>query len=318
MRVKNLCILGGTGFVGRHICSHLADRAVNVRVLTRDRDKHRDMWVIPNLQMITADCHDPEDLRRHFDGCDAVINLVAILNERRRGDFQRVHVELPRKVAQIARESGVSRLLHMSALGAAPDAPSQYLRSKGEGERAALEADGEHLGVTSFRPSVIFGPGDHFFSRFAKLLRLSPGIFPLPTPHAHFRPVYVNDVADAFIRSLEARHTFGRSYELCGPRTYSLKELVRYSAATSGHHRLIVGLPDWASRLQGRILQHLPGKLYTYDNYLSATIDNVCREDGLAALGIEFPVGIEASVPQYMADFAARRRYNIFRRSARR
>lgn len=180
-----------------------------------------------------------------------------------------------------------------------------------------LAASGEHFGVTSFRPSVIFGPGDSLFSRFARLLRLSPGVFPLPTPGARFRPVYVNDVADAFVRSLDERGSFGRTYELCGPQTYTLKALLEYTAEISGHGRLILGLPDSLSRLQARVLGLMPGKPYNYDNYLSSSVPNVCETDGLAELGIS-ATAVEAVVPGYLAAFSARRRYDLFRKAARR
>lgn len=317
MRIEQICILGGTGFVGRHICNHLAQSDVTLRVLTRNSARNRDIMVVPNLQLVGTDIHDPQALATQFAGCDTVINLTGILNESRRGDFQRVHVDLPRKILEACQATGVRRLLHMSALGATPDAPSEYLRSKAEGERLVMAANSEQFGVTSFRPSVIFGPGDGLFSRFAGLLRSSPKVFPLPTPNARFRPVYVNDVADAVIRTLTERATFGQSYELCGPRTYTLRQLVEYTARTSGIERRIVSLSDSSSRLQARMLGLLPGRPYSYDNYLSCSIDSVCQYDGLKALGIA-PTAVEAVVPGYLSDFAARRRYNLFRKGARR
>lgn len=319
MRIRTVCILGGSGFIGRHICSRLGDRNLAIRVPTRNRERQRDMLVMPNLQLTEAQIHDTESLRAQFAGIDCVINLIGILNDpdRKGRGFQKAHAELPRKVVEICREMGVKRLLHMSALGAAPDAPSMYQRSKAEGERIALAANSDQFGVTVFRPSVVFGPGDSFFSRFAGLLKLSPGFFPLPTPKTRFSPVYVNDVADAFIRCLEDHSTFGQAFELCGPRIYTLRELVQYTAQVSGHHRKIIGLGGGLSRLQAHVLGRLPGQPYSYDNYLSSTVDNVGSCDGLRRLGIE-PAAIEAVVPSYLSDFGARRRYNIFRKGARR
>jgi len=314
----NICLLGGSGFVGRHICAALANRRARLRVLTRNASHHRDMLVIPNLELIEVNVFDAKKLRAQLTGIDTVINLIGILNERRRGDFERVHVELPRQLIAACREAGVSRLLHMCALGAASDAPSRYLQTKAAGEQLVLAANGDRFAVTSFRPSVIFGRGDSLFNRFAKLLRISPLVFPLPTPDARFSPVCIDDVAKAFIASLDNRQSFGRSYELCGPRTYTLKELVEYTADLSRHPRTIIGLPDWASRLQARFLGLLPGKPYTLDNYLSATVDNVCRQDGLAELGITDKIGIDAVVPHYLASFVIRTRYNIYRQMARR
>lgn len=317
MRAERLCILGGAGFVGRHICTRLADSPVELRVLTRRRERNRELTVVPNLELVEASVHDPKALATHLAGCDTVINLIGILNESAKGDFQRVHVELPRQLLEACRAAGVRRLLHMSALGAGDGAPSAYQRSKAEGERLVLDANSRDLAVTAFRPSVIFGPGDSFFSRFDKLLRQAPFFFPLPTPQARFRPVYVGDVAEAFVRTLTRRESFGRAYELCGPDTYSLRELVEYTAEVSGRHRTILGLSDGLSKLQGRVLGRLPGKPYSYDNYLSATVDNVCREDGLAELGLE-PTPLEAVVPTYLSDVAVRQRYDVFRKSARR
>lgn len=319
MHVRSICILGGSGFVGRHICSRLASSRLSVRVLTRRRERQRDLLVLPNLQLMEADIHDPQNLRAHFAEVDCVINLVGILNDPSRdgSGFEQVHVELVRKVTETCLDTGVRRLLHMSALGAARDAPSRYLRSKAEGERIALAAHGEALAVTAFRPSVIFGPGDSFFSRFARLLKRAPGFFPLPTPEACFSPVYVDNVAWAFINSLNERATFGRTFELCGPKTYTLRELVEYTARVSGHERRVIGLSDRLSRLQAQVLGRLPGQPYTLDNYLSATVDNTGTGDGLKELGIE-PVALEAIVPGYLSDFSARRRYDLFRKGTHR
>lgn len=316
---RRICILGGTGFVGRHLANALGDAEVSMRVLTRNRERQRDLLVIPNLELVQADIHDPAVLRKHFAESEIVINLVGILNDRHRDgrEFQQAHVNLPRQIVDICRQTGVRRLLQMSALGAASDAPSKYQQTKAEGEALVLAADAPHFATTSFRPSVIFGPGDSFFTRFANLLKIAPGFFPLPTPEARFSPVYVGDVAQAFINSLDERNTFGRSIELCGPRTYTLRELVEYTAEVSGHKRRIVGLSDSLSRLQARILGRFPGQPYSYDNYLSATRDNVGSGDGLRQLDIT-PTALEAIVPSYLSDFGARRRYDLFRKGARR
>jgi NADH dehydrogenase len=318
MRFQSLCILGGTGFVGRHIANQLANTPVSLRVLTRHRERNRHLLPIPNLDLVETDIHDTDVLASRLDGVDAVINLVGVLHDSK-GDgqgFRDAHVELPRRLVDACRRAGVGRLLHMSALGAAEDAPSAYLRSKGEGERLVLEAGGEDLAVTVFRPSVIFGPEDSFLNTFADMLRLAP-ILPLPTPQARFQPVYVGDVARAFVQSLENRDTFGRSYDLCGPAVYSLRELVEYCARLLGLKRHIIGLNDRYSRLQGRILQNLPGKPYTEDNYLSTRVDSVCGVNGLGTLGIH-PTALDAVVPGYLGQRGLRRRYNEFRREARR
>ncbi len=319
MEPKTVCIIGGTGFVGNYIANRLGRRGDQVRVLTRRRERKRDVLSVPRLLLVETDVHDERALMQQVSGCDVVINLAGILNEHKgpKGDaFRRVHADLPRKIVTACRRAGVKRYLHMSALGAASDAPSLYQRTKAEGERAALEADSDRLRVTAFRPSVIFGPGDSFLSLFAILLRIAPGVMLLPTPDAQFKPVYVGNVAEAFVRAIDdPAGTSGKSYELCGPRIYTLRELVEYIGRTAGLRRKIVGLPDFASRLQARILQRVPGKPYSYDNYLSSTVPNVCTDDGLAQLGIT-PTPLEAVAPGYIGPYHRQDRYQDFRKEA--
>lgn len=319
MRIDSVCILGGTGFVGRHIANRLANTRVSIKVLTGNRERNRHLLPIPNLQLIECDVHDRDALRREFGGMDAVINLVGVLNDsssRGRG-FADAHVELVRGLLDSARDAGVKRYLHMSALGADPDAPSRYQQTKAEGERLALEADSDDFAVTVFRPSVIFGPEDSFLNRFADMLRLAP-IMPLPTPNARFQPVYVGDVTRAFVESLENSDTFGQRYNLCGPNVYSLRELVEYVREQLGVDRPIIGLPDGLSRLQARVLERLPGKPYSYDNYLSSQVDNICGDDhALERLGIH-ATALEAVASGYIGKHNLRQRYNIYRRAVRR
>ena len=317
MRIETICILGGSGFVGRHIAAKLARRDKAIRVLTRRRERNRHLLVIPNLQLEEADIHDEDVLAEQFQGCDAVINLVGILNQFKPGEFQQVHVELPQKIASACQRNGVKRLLHMSALGADAKAPSEYLRTKAEGERLVLESSSAAMAATTFRPSVIFGPEDSFFNRFAALLKVSPLIVPLPTPQARFKPVFVGDVAEAFIRCFADRETFGRGFELCGPDVFTLRQIVEYTAKLSGERRLIWGLGDGLSRLQAKVLERLPGKPYSMDNYLSSTVNSVCAEDGLAELGLH-ATAVDTVVPGYLGDRSARRRYTHYRRLARR
>lgn len=318
MRIRNVCILGGTGFIGRHIANRLAERGIGTRILTRRRERNRELLVLPTVQLVEANAYDEDALTRQFEGMDAVINLIGILNQVGGVTFEQAHVDLPRSVVNACKRADVPRLLHMSALGAdAEHGPSAYQRTKGEGEQMVFRESDDELAVTVFRPSVVFGPEDTFFNRFAGLLRLSPGVFPLPTPATRFKPVFVGDVAEAFVRCLGDRDTFNRSYELCGPEVYTLEELVRYTARAAGLDRHIWPLSDGLSRLQARVLGLMPGKPYTYDNYLSATVDSICSQDGLTELDIQ-ATGIEAVVPGYLAHRHARWRYNQFRRMARR
>ncbi|ROR34526.1 complex I NDUFA9 subunit family protein [Inmirania thermothiophila] len=325
MRPMRICILGGTGFVGRHLIPRLLRGRHRLVVPTRHPHRHRDLlpqpagngnYTEPVLELVEADVHDEATLTRLLAGCDAAVNLVGILNDPARdgAGFRRVHVELPRKLVAACRAAQVPRLLHMSALNAGRG-ESRYLRTKGEGERVVREAEG--LAVTVFRPSVIFGPDDRFFNRFATLLRLSPGVFPLACPEARLAPVYVGDVAQAFVTALAEAETAGAAYDLCGPRTYTLRELVRFTARTLGVRRLILGLPDALSRLQARILERLPGQPFTYDNYLSLQVASTCEGPWPAILGGP-PASVEAVVPAYLARRTWRGRLSDFRRLARR
>ena len=317
-RREDICILGGTGFVGRRIAARLVEEGHQVRILTRRRQRHRDLLVLPTAQLVEGDVHDPVFLRRQFQGMDAVINLVGILNEKGRSGrgFARVHADLPAKVVEAGLHADVERLLHMSALNASLKAPSHYLRTKAMGENTVHRTSGEGLHVTSFRPSVIFGPHDSFTNRFAGLLRLSPGVFPLACPEARFQPVYVEDVARAFVTSLSDHKTFGRRYDLCGPTVYTLRELVAYIAQLLGLKTRIIGLGDFLSKCQAAVLEFVPGKPFSLDNYRSLQIDSVCGRDarevaqGRAEYGAEdakgkehFPeiFGIEPAVLEQVA-----------------
>lgn len=316
MKINKICILGGTGFVGRHLIQHLSQSGYQLRVLTRRRERNRGLLVLPNLALIEADIHDVRVLTDQFRGCDAVINLVGILNEKGRtgSGFRRAHVELPQKILEACLATGVTRLLHMSALNAdAEKGSSHYLRTKGEGETLLHNTQGLH--VTSFRPSVIFGPGDSFFNRFATLLKFSPLVFPLACPDARFAPVYVDDVAKAFDKSLTEVDTFGKRYDLCGPQIYTLKQLVEYTARVIGVRRKIISLGDTLSRLQARILGWLPGKPFSLDNYNSLQTDSVCAGEFPALFNIN-STPLEAIVPSYLASNGQRLRYDDYRRSA--
>lgn len=309
-----ICLLGGTGFLGRHLAARLAQRHYNVKILTRSRTRHYDMVVLPTVSLIETDVRNADALTREFAGCAAVINLIGILNERGhfgRG-FQRAHVELTKTVLKACRAAGVTRLLHLSALKASTTAPSHYLRSKAAGAALVLKAEAP-LKATVFEPSVMFGDGDLFLNRFAKLLRLAPGVFPLACPNARFAPVYAGDVAEALIRSLDEHATFGQRYALCGPKAYTLRELLKYLRRLTGHRRLILGLPKPLSWLQALVMEWMPGKPFSLDNYRSLQVDNVCRDNGFAAFGIE-PVALEAVLPTYLGRFTPQAELNKYRR----
>ena len=319
MHQKTICLLGGTGFVGQHLVHKLAQQGYRVRVLTRRREWHRSLIVNPAVTLVETDIHNADQLRQQFRGVDVVINLVGILNESdsKGAGFRRAHVELPEKIVAAALDSGVSRLLHMSALNAdAGEQHSLYLKTKGEGEDLVHAAATRGLVVTSFRPSVIFGAGDRFFNRFATLLKLSRPLFPLACPGSRFAPVYVNDVTEAMCRSLDEA-TGGERLDLCGPQVYTLKELVTYTREQLGLRCRIAGLGDGLSRLQARVLGLMPGKPFSLDNYYSLQRDSICSANALPTLGIT-PTPIAAVVPGYLANRNTRGHYDTFRRQSRR
>lgn len=296
-----VCVLGGTGFVGTELITRLAKDGHWIRVPTRTAGGNDPLRVLDTVRLLRANIHDPRILQRLFTGVDVVINLVGILNEQGRTTFKSVHVDLAEKVVTAARAAGVKRLLHMSSLAAdAAAGPSKYLRSKGEAE-ARVRAGPAALGCTIFRPSVIFGDGDSLTNRFAHLLRLSGGFLPLARAGARFAPVSVEDVAEAFRRALSDRSTVGQTYELCGPEVLTLEQVVRITAAVAGIRCTIFRLPDVVSFAQAVVMNLLPGKPFSIDNYKSLTVDSVCRGDnGFDRLGIK-PVPMLSVLPGYLA-----------------
>lgn len=310
MEINNVCVIGGSGFVGRHICHQLAALGYRVWVPTRDRERAKRLILLPTVDVVAADIHDPQDLARVVRGSEAVINLVGVLHDgRRQHSFREAHVELARKVVAACRDNGVRRLLHMSALGAAAQAPSAYLRTKGEAETIVRESG---LDATLFRPSVIFGRDDTFLNLFAALLRLLPVVV-LASPNARFQPVFVEDVAAAFVKSLQDLDAFGKSYDLCGPRVYTLRELVEIVGTLIGRRRPVIGLNDTLSYWQAFAMELLPVKLMTRDNYYSMKVDSVCTCD--FPFGIR-PVALEAAAPEWLAQKTPRTRYQRFRNRA--
>lgn len=318
MKRHHIAILGGSGFVGSNLAARLVRDGHSLRILSRRAERHRDLLVLPDLEIIECNVHDEAALTAALAGCDVVINLVGILNERGHNGkgFYRAHVALPQKVVDACRANGITRLLHMSALGAdAENGSSFYQRTKGAGEATVHAAGG--LQVTSFRPSVIFGEEDHFINRFAGLLALTPLLFPLACAEAQFAPVWVGDVVEAYARSIDNPATYGQGYELCGPRRYTLKQLVEFTATTLGLRRRIVALPDWLSRLQAFLLEFAPGKPFSRDNYDSMHTPNICTGPFPKLFGIT-PRSIESLAPRYLERHSRYNRFDRYRAAARR
>ena len=316
MEIRNVTIVGGSGFVGRTLARILAERGVSVTIPTRNRERaKRELIVLPTVEVIEANVHDDAGLERAIAGADAVVSLVGILHESRRDEFTAVHVELPRRIAHACRRLGVARLVHVSALGASAEGPSRYLRSKAQGETAVRSAVDPGTALTLFRPSVIFGLGDSFLSMFARLLSYLP-IVPLGSPNARFQPVWVEDVARAMAQALEERATFGQTYELCGPRVFTLRELVELTGEVTGNRRTIIGLGPKLSYLQASFMEFSPWPILTRDNLRSMQVDNVCS-CGWPEIFAFAPSALEAVLPTYL-ERGPRSYYHLFRERARR
>ena len=311
--MPKVAILGGTGFVGKHLIHRLTERGWHVVALTRWREKNRDLLVLPTVKLVSANPYQPKQLNPQLAGCDAVINLVGILNEvgSDGAGFRKAHVELPQRVVEACRVNNIKRLLHMSALHAdAVNGKSHYLRTKGEAEDYVHSKS--DLQVTSFRPSVIFGEDDSFFNRFAQILKLPALFFPVPCPNARFAPVWVDDVVEAIIRSLENEQHIGKRYDLCGPNIYTHRELWEQTAKWLGLRRWAFPLSDANTQRLARLGDLLPIKPFSMDNYLSLQKDSICQKSHFSELGIT-PTSVEAIMPRHFAATTPRGHYSRFR-----
>ena len=301
--MKNILVIGGTGFLGSAVVRELARRDTSADACftlpTRRRERAKHLLVLPTANVVSADVHDPAILAKLMAGQDAVINLVGILKggegQPYGKGFARAHVELPRKIAAAAKATGVRRVLHVSALKAAADAPSGYLRSKAAGE-AVLRESG--LDLTIFRPSVIFGKGDAFLTLFARLAKIAP-LFPLAGANARFQPVWLEDVVAVVADSLWRADSIGAAYDLCGPTQYSLRQLVSYAAAVAGHPRAVVGLPEAAAWLQAWAMEFIPNGPMTRDNVRSMRVPSVCDGDCTLPFG-HTATSLETIAPTYL------------------
>ncbi|HEX2531292.1 MAG TPA: complex I NDUFA9 subunit family protein [Burkholderiaceae bacterium] len=319
MEYPFVLVLGGSGFIGSHVIAKLSDSGRRVIVPTRHYESAKHLAVLPAVEdVVEADIHDDAVLNRLMIGIDAVINLVGILHSRPGQpygpDFAKAHVELPHRVVAACAANGVKRYLHMSALGAGENAPSMYLRSKAAGEKAALSNPA--VATTVFRPSVVFGEEDRFLNMFASMQRFMP-IVPLASGNAKFQPIYVQDVAQAFVNALDNDRTIGKIYELAGPKVYTLHELVRLAGEYSGHSRMVIDMPAPLARLQVGLLELMPGEpIITRDNLASMSVDNVIRHAIDPDLGIE-PVALESVAPHYLSEQSKHSHFSDLRNRSR-
>jgi NADH dehydrogenase len=295
--MKNILLIGGTGFLGSAITRRLAKADFFLTLPTRRRERVKHLAVLPTLRIVEADVHDEATLAHLMVGQDVVISLVGLL----KGNFQRAHAELPGKIGRAAASfasngASVPRLVHVSALAAAADAPSEYLRSKAAGEAALKAAYPE---ATIFQPSVIFGRGDAFLTLFAGLLKIAP-ILPLACPDARFQPVWLEDVVSAIVASLDHPESLGQTYPLCGPRIYTLRELVSYTGTISGNPRPILGLPSALSYLQAWVMEFVPNGPMTRDNVRSMSVPSACPAGCTLPFGLK-AMPLEAVAPGYLS-----------------
>jgi NADH dehydrogenase len=297
-------VFGGSGFIGRYVVQRLAQQDYVVRVAVRDPTGARFLQTqgrVGQIVPLAASVTDAAAVARAVEGVEAVVNLVGILHERRPGDFQRIQGEAPGTVARAAAAAGAAHLVHLSAIGAATDSPSLYARSKAAGEAAVRQG---FPAATILRPSVVFGPEDDFFNRFAAMAQLP--FMPVVSGGTRFQPVYVCDVADAVMAALERPEAKGTTYELGGPRVMTMREVLRFILDTTRRRRAMLDMPPGLMRWQAGLLQRLPKPPLTRDQLLLLDRDNVVADGmpGLAELGIA-PRPVEAVVPGYLKRYRA-------------
>jgi len=308
-----IVLLGATGFVGRHLLPELSALGHSCTVACRNASRSGHLRLVPGVELKQMPVATAENLVSLLRGADAVINLIGILNERGRNGmgFRKVHVGTVENLLEACRLTGIRRVVQISALNAGKG-NSHYLISKGRAEELLRKA--EFIDVTIVQPSVIFGEGDAFFNRFAGLLRRMP-VLPLACPDSLLQPVWVRDVVRAIGEILQASWTIGRSLEMAGPKVHTLRDLVRFVADTIGRKRWIIGLPDPVSRLQGWLMDFVPGKPFSSDNYKSLQINNVSKHNALPGLGIT-PSSVKAIVPGYLTGTGRQRRLDAWRQHA--
>jgi len=309
MGYDNFILLGGSGFIGKQLAFAIANRGCRVTIPCRRPHRNKALLVHPNIRVVEANVLAPDQLDDLCQNQQVMINLIGILHERKRGDFHRIHVEFIKTLVDACTRHGIKRVLHLSALGASQaTGTSHYLRSKGEGENLIHTFGQKELCVTSFQPSVVFGKNDQFINRFAGILPLCFGFFPLACGQSKFAPVYVGNLVEKIISSVDDKSTHSQRYTICGPEVFSLQQILQLLVKAMGLSCRIVSLGKTTSKLQARVLQILPGKLFTMDNYRSMQTPSVCEEGEHCT----------TSLRQYIQDigtrFGNKKHYDRFRR----
>lgn len=306
-----IALLGGSGFVGRALARQLSLKGFQVRILTRSAQRAKALTVIPEVQVLEVGSGGASSLSEALKGCHALVNLVGILHESGSVRFDTVHSGLAQQCVTACQTAGVHRLIHIGAIGTDAHAPSRYLRSKAESEQVVRSSG---LNWTILRPSVIFGQEDQFLNLFADLAKIAP-ILPLACPDAQFQPIHVEDVACAIVRCLDLPETSEQTLELCGPKVYTLRELIRLVEEWIGVRPPILGLSAGLSMLQAAVMELLPVKLITRDNVRSMQVPNIASGPFPAVLGFA-PSALELVVPAYLSPGVGRARYGLMRRFA--
>ena len=291
-----ICILGGTGFVGRSLISALSKENYTITVITRDFDKNKDLAIYPNLKLIQEDVYNEKRMLEVSKSHDVLINLIGILNEKgfRGKGFYLAHSKIARIILNVCKQNRIKRILHMSALNADPGGSSHYLRTKGEAE-SFLHTYGERFAdVTSFRPSVIFGTEDSFINRFSDLLKFIPFVFPLACAQTRFAPVYVGDLVNFMKDSIDDVSSFNKKIDICGPKIYTLEEIVKNVIDVKGYSTRVIPLNNALSKFQAVMMEFLPGKPFSIDNF------NSCLVDSISESGLKFKTELESVIKQYL------------------
>ena len=291
-----ICILGGTGFVGRSLINALSKENYTFTVITRDFDKNKDLAIYPNLKLIQEDVFNEKRMLEVSKSHDVLINLIGILNEKgfRGKGFYLAHSKIARIILNVCKQNRIKRILHMSALNADPGGSSHYLRTKGEAE-SFLHTYGERFAdVTSFRPSVIFGTEDSFINRFSNLLKIIPFVFPLACAQTRFAPVYVGDLVNFMKDSIDDVSSFNKKIDICGPKIYTLEEIVKIVIEVKGYSTKVIPLNNALSKFQAVIMEFLPGKPFSIDNF------NSCLVDSISESGLKFKTELESVIKQYL------------------